>query len=77
MQPLKESDIRKGFWLEALLWALYVPLLMVFGFNQMTFLWLIGIVIIMLQNLKDRTVSKVGLFFIFAVIVFIIIEIIN
>ena len=77
MQPLKETDIRKGFWLEALLWVLSLPLFMVFGFNHTTFLWFIGIIIIMLQNMKDRTVSKVGLLFIFSVILFVIIEIIQ
>jgi len=75
MTPLKDTDIRKGFWLEALLWALVVPFMLMFGFRNPTFLLIIGIFIIMLQNMKDRKVSKIGLFIVSFAVFFAIVEI--
>lgn len=62
MKNYGETSIRKGFWIEAVLWGISVVLGLVFGITHITLLFVFGIVLIMLQNMKNGKLSKAGIF---------------
>ncbi|MBE9579820.1 MULTISPECIES: hypothetical protein [Moraxella] len=62
MKNYGETSIRKGFWIEALLWGISVVLGLVFGITHIILLFVFGIILIMLQNMKNGKLSKAGVF---------------
>lgn len=62
MKNYGETSIRKGFWIEAVLWGISVVLGLVFGITHITLLFVFGIILIMLQNMKNGKLSKAGIF---------------
>lgn len=62
MKNYGETSIRKGFWIEAILWGISVVLGLVFGITHITLLFVFGIILIMLQNMKNGKLSKAGIF---------------
>lgn len=62
MKNYGETSIRKGFWVEAVLWGISVVLGLVFGITHITLLFVFGIILIMLQNMKNGKLSKAGIF---------------
>lgn len=62
MKNYGETSIRKGFWIEAVLWGISVILGLVFGITHITLLFVFGIILIMLQNMKNGKLSKAGIF---------------
>lgn len=71
-----ESEIRKGFWFEVLLWVIALFIGFIFGIGQILYLFLTGIMLIMLQNIKDGRLSKSGIFIIILSLLIITLEII-
>ncbi|OBX49252.1 hypothetical protein [Moraxella nonliquefaciens] len=62
MKNYGETSIRKGFWIEAVLWGISVVLGLVYGITHITLLFVFGIILIMLQNMKNGKLSKAGIF---------------
>lgn len=62
MKNYGETSIRKGFWIEAVLWGISVVLGLVFGITHITLLFVFGIILIMLQNMKNGKLSEAGIF---------------
>lgn len=77
MKNYGKTSIRKGFWIEAVLWGISVVLGLVFGITHITLLFVFGIILIMLQNMKNGKLSKAGIFTILISLLLAIIQFYN